>query len=602
MKNGVLALLLLLSVFATAQNTVPPGWTNGLEAQLEKVRKDFYAPGFAVAVVNKDGIVWSKGFGYRDVEKKLPATPNTVYAIGSCTKAFTSGLIGLLQKEGKVELDKPARDYLPSLRFYNDAMYDRISLRDMMSHRTGLPRHDFSWYFFSSASTDSLMQRVAYQEPTAGVRDRWQYNNFMFGAQGAIAEKLTGKTWHQAIRENFFTPLGMKNSNTTLEEWMKGTEPAVGYGLRSDSIIKKLDYYNISGMAAAGAINSSVTDMAPWVVSWINGGTYKGKTILPTSYVTSAMSSQAIIGAGLPTKEKPDVMFSNYGFGWFLASYRGHYRVEHGGNIDGFSASTSFFPTDSVGIIVLVNQNGSPVPSVVRNIISDRLLGLKPFDWAADALKTQKQAQALAKINRAGAAAPKKGTSPSHALADFEGDYKHPGYGSFTVYRRADSLFINAGGHRMWLRHRHYDVFDPYTIDKETGEIDTADATSPIKFQFHTGVGGDIEYLTVPFEAELKPLQFIKQFRAVPVATNELKKYEGDYNLNGATIKVYIKDGKTLYAVVPGQPEYELVPVGQHKFGLKNVPNYFVQFTVDGSTAKDLTFIQPNGNFKAVRK
>lgn len=342
MKN-ILPLLFAL-VASTAFAQTEDARFAGLDAQLEGVRASFYAPGFAVAVVDKNGIVWSKGFGYRDVAKKLPATPNTLYAIGSCTKAFTSAMIGVLQQQGKLELDKPAHNYLSSLKFFNDAMYDRITLRDMMSHRTGLPRHDFSWYFFQSGSTDSLMQRVAYMEPTAGVRDRWQYNNFMFAAQGAIAEKVTGKSWAQNIRETFFLPLGMNSSNFTLDEWSKGAEAAVGYGLKSDTAIDKIDYYNIAGMAAAGAINSSVTDMAQWVQCWINGGMYKGKTIFPTAYYTPAISSQAIIGAGLPTKEKPDVMFSNYGFGWFLASYRGHYRVEHGGNIDGFSASTSFFP------------------------------------------------------------------------------------------------------------------------------------------------------------------------------------------------------------------------------------------------------------------
>src|SRR6188768_3456896 len=96
------------------------------------------------------------------------------------------------------------------------------------------------------------------------------------------------------------------------------------------------------------------------------------------------MSSQMVIGAGLPSKERPDLYMANYGFGWMLASYKGHYRVEHGGNIDGFSASACFFPTDSIGIIVLSNQDGSPVPSIVRNILSDKLLKLKYTDWNSE--------------------------------------------------------------------------------------------------------------------------------------------------------------------------------------------------------------------------
>ena len=150
-----------------------------LEPQLQKLLSDWKAAGFAVAVVDKNRIIYAKGFGYRDMEKKLPVTPNTLFAIGSCTKAFTSSLIGMLQKENKVELDKPVHQYLPQLNFFNTGMTNTISLRDMMSHRTGLPRHDFSWYLFPT-SRDSIINRIQYMEPTAGVRDRWQYNNFMF--------------------------------------------------------------------------------------------------------------------------------------------------------------------------------------------------------------------------------------------------------------------------------------------------------------------------------------------------------------------------------------------------------------------------------------
>lgn len=176
-------LFLITTITAVAQKTNTPATDKrlaGLDAQFEQVLKDWKAAGFAVAVVEKDKIIYSKGFGYRDVENKLPVTPNTLFAIGSVTKSFTASLIGLLQKEGKVELDKPAVQYLPDLHFYNNNMNNSITLRHMMSHQTGLPRHDYSWYFFSTSSRDSILQRLQFQEPTFGVREKWQYNNFMF--------------------------------------------------------------------------------------------------------------------------------------------------------------------------------------------------------------------------------------------------------------------------------------------------------------------------------------------------------------------------------------------------------------------------------------
>lgn len=591
-----------LSISAQTTSQTNDKRFNGLDTAFARILKDWKAAGFAIAVVEKNKIIYEKGFGYRDVANKLPVTPNTMFAIGSCTKAFTAALIGLLQKEGKVDIDRPVEMYMPGLKFFNDQMNNTITLRDMMSHRTGLPRHDFSWYFFSSGSRDSILQRIQYQEPTAPVRDKWQYNNFMFAAQGGIVEKLTGKSWEENVRENFFKPLGMTHSNFTINEWQGYNEPALGYGVKNDNVIKKLDYYNIAAMSPAGAINSTVHEMANWVMAWIHGGKFNGKEIFPENHFTQAISPQAIIAPGLPTKEQPDVFFSTYGFGWMLASYKGHYRVEHGGNIDGFSASTCFFPTDSIGIIVLSNQNGSTVPGIVRNLIADRLLGAKYYDWSSELKKNADKGRvAQAEAKKTAVSNRKSNTTPSHALREYAGIYNNPGYGNIEVSLDRDSLFAKGSKDILWLKHYHYDVFDVFSKDTKEG-IDTSDAV-PVKFHFQMNSAGDIESLAVPFEDGLKPIVFTRQLKAKEMTKEDLQKYIGDYELSSVTVKLYIKSDKTLYALVPGQPEYELVPLGMHKFGLKVLAGYFIQFAVDDKNkVTDLTFIQPNGNFKAVKK
>lgn len=591
----------LFAFCAGAQKTpVADARFQGLDAAFAQVLKDWNAPGFAVAVVEKNKVIYAKGFGYRDMEKKLPVTTNTVFAIGSCTKAFTSSVIGLLQKEGKVDFDKPAHDYLSSLRFYNNDMNNTITLRDMMSHRTGLPRHDFSWYFFNTTSRDSFLQRVQYQEPTARVRDRWQYNNFMFLAQGVIAEKLTGASWEQNVTDRIFRPLGMTASNFSIRELERSNDAALGYDLRRDTVIYKLPYYNIDAMGPAGSINSNVMDMSKWLITWIYGGKYEGKEILPGNYFTEAITPQAIIGAGLPSKEKPDVHFSAYGFGWMLSSYRGHYRVEHGGNIDGFSATTAFFPTDSIGIVVLVNQNASRVPAIIRNMLADRMLKLTPYNWHTDAIRDAFKA----KMSAAATRNIKKtygNTKPTHPLKDFAGTYLEPGYGPLKIWERNDSLFANMGQHLMWLKHDNFNVFDFFRVT-EGEPIDTAEI-GPIRLQFLLSKSGELDRVTMDFEPGIKPLEFKRQLETKEVSTASLKNYVGDYDLGNITIKVYIKNDKTLYALVPGQPEYELLPTGKDKFALKVLSGYFVQFDVapDGKVTA-LTFIQPNGNFKATRK
>ncbi|MEO8853022.1 MAG: DUF3471 domain-containing protein, partial [Ginsengibacter sp.] len=304
-----------------------------------------------------------------------------------------------------------------------------------------------------------------------------------------------------------------------------------------------------------------------------------------------------IISSGLPDKEKPGLYFSTYGFGWMLSSYKGHYRVEHGGNIDGFSASTCFFPSDSIGIIVLSNQDGSVVPSIIRNIISDRMLGAEYYDWNTD----MKNTRAKGEKDSSEKTTPQKINMPAtHELKFYRGNYNNPGYGTAKIYLQNDSLFATTGTKIFWLRHNNYDVFDLFFKDNQDG-IDTTN--TPVKAQFQLNTNGDIESISIPFEQELKPIEFKKQLDIKGISKEEIQKYVGDYEIGGATVKIFLKNNTTLFALVPGQPEYELVPVDKDKFALKIISGYFIQFALDeNNKVTGLTFIQPNGNFKAVKK
>ncbi len=196
MKRIVFIALLFCLLPAMAQKkSTSDKRLNGLDAELEKLLSAWYAPGFAIAIVEKDKVIYSKGFGFRDYDKKLPVTPNTLFAIGSSSKAFTSGVLGILREANKLSFDDSPIKYVPELRFHNAGMNDLITIKDIMTHRTGLPRHDYSWYLFPTHSRDSLMQRIEHQQPFAGVREKWYYNNFMFLTQGVIAERITGKSW-----------------------------------------------------------------------------------------------------------------------------------------------------------------------------------------------------------------------------------------------------------------------------------------------------------------------------------------------------------------------------------------------------------------------
>ena len=265
-----------------------------------------------------------------------------------------------------------------------------------------------------------------------------------------------------------------------------------------------------------------------------------------------------------------------------------------------FRQAPPFFPSDSLGIVVLSNQDGSAVPGIIRNLVADRMLNLKYHDWNSD-LKhaADKGRESEEKAKKEKVAELKH--PATHKLADFAGNYNNPGYGIMKLYVKNDSLFIKTVTHTLFMRHDNYDIFEVFDVDPKDG-IDTADSGG-LKLQFRMNISGDIESIEGQLEGGLKPIIFTKEITAKPVTAAELKKYVGEYALAGIVAKVYIKDNKTLFAVVPGQPDYELVPLGDDKFALKVLSGYYLQFDPQGaSKITGATFIQPNGSFKAVKK
>lgn len=592
-------LLFALPVFTQHSNVRR---LKGLDKKMEEILEATKAPGFAVAVVEKDKIIYERGFGYRDHENKIPVDEHTLFAIGSSTKAFTSAQIGILNGQGKLSLEDSPIKYLPGLRFYNADLNSRAQIKDFMVHRSGIPRHDLSWYFFPTNDRDSLLARMEYMEPFADLREHWFYNNFGFLLQGRIGEVLTGMSWEKNMDELFFTPLNMVRTNCSIEELEKDDNAAKGYYLNEHDEITYTDYYSIRGMAPAGAINSSVHEMSNWVQTWINKGKYNGKEIFPISYAEDAISSHMVIGKGIPGEKNPDLFMSTYGYGWFLSSYRGHYRAEHGGNIDGFSASVCFFPSDSIGIIVLSNQNGSSIPYLVRNTISDLIFDVKDSDWISEFIDTRKKQKATKEESKEPSSRSIiEGTSPSHKQNEYTGAFQHPGYGTIYIHLERDSLFgIVEKGDSIYLDHLHYDVFQPFSY--ENGRYNKEEELR-VSFNFRTNGSGEIAGFEVPFEPTLDPLLFEKQIQEVKVSATILDEYVGEYELPGMTAKFYTKDTQTLYLFVSGQPEYELISLGADKFALKILDGFKVEFQRgDGNQVTAAVFIQPNGTFKATKR
>ncbi len=593
MRHLISLLLTIITLFAFGQSSL-----SKLDKQLQELQVATKTVGFSVAIVKGSEIIYAKGFGYRDLNKDLKADENTLYAIGSSSKAFTVALLGIMEEEKGLKFTDSPRKYLPNLEFYNDELNTEVTILDMISHRTGLPRHDFSWYLFPSDSKDSLIARVKYHEPFTGMREQWYYNNFMYLAQGVITEKLTGKSWEDNIKERFFKPLDMSTSNVSIAELETQTNISRGYALQDFKTSKVMPYYNIAAISPAGSINSSVKEMANWVKIWLNEGKYNDRQVLPASFVNKAINPLMLMGNGIQDEKFPDMHLSSYGYGWMISSYKGHYRLEHGGNIDGFSANVCFFPTDDIGIIVLTNQNGSALPNLARNLISDELLELEKTDWVSYYKeRLTKVIEQTEKAKKDLASNKVANTKPSHSLVEYTGKYNHLGYGDFTITYDNDSLWAQFTRRKTYLSHTHYDIFKPYFVEEK--KVDTT-SNLGINFNFKTNDIGDIASVDIKLEPTLEPISFNRTPSAVSVGTEKLESYVGVYVLGGAELKVSLK-GDNLMLFVPGQPEYTMIATKESEFAIKGLDGYKARF--DNKDGKlNLILLQPNGTFTATKK
>ncbi len=569
----------------------------GIDTAVQRILKEFNAVGATVSIVEKNKVVLTQGFGYKDFDGKKPVTAQTLFQIGSCSKAFTTTILGTLMDEKLLDFDKPVTTYLPELVFKDDNLTKNVTTRDMMTHRTGLPRHDLAWYLRGTTTNRAeMLKSIRYFEASAGLRETWQYNNFMFMAQGALAEKLTNKTWEKLLQERILTPLSMSSTVSSTAAMLKAEDYSLGYGYNEEKKQnKKLDFYHFSGMEPAGSIASNAKDMSEWLKTWINVGKHDGKELFSSSFYNQAIKTQMAM-ASVPDKRDMNMFIHGYGFGWMIKTYKGHYQVEHGGNIDGFSTTTSFFPNDSIGIFVSVNQNGSAVPGVIRNWISDRLLNVEKTDWVTqvkpkkDDKKDEKKDEKQADLTQ------KKGTKPSHNMEDYVGKYKNDGYGNLTVFKNDTALFTVLGKDTARLQHFHYDVFKLVSTKLEDVDEDG------IKVRFNMNYEGDIVNIDSKLESAIKgEIVFTKDAPELKLTEAELKKYEGEYTISGAIVKVSVKD-KALHMSVPGQPEYELVPSKADEFKLKGLEGYSVRFDMKDGKSTAAYSIQPNGTFKMSKK
>jgi CubicO group peptidase (beta-lactamase class C family) len=454
-----LAAVLLASV-AEAQQ----GPLRGLDAYVEDAMRDWHVPGMALAVVKDDSVVYMRGFGVRELGRPERVDEHTAFAIASTTKAFTATAVAMLVDEGKVRWDDPVSLHVPGFSVMADpGLSGELTVRDLLSHRTGLPTGDVLWYASGSSSED-ILRRMRFLRPFASPRSRYMYNNNAYMLAGMVVEHASGMPWAEFVRTRILQPLGMNETLTGFAGLDARGNVATPHVEVRDTVrpIPALDFDNIG---PAGSMNSSVHDMARWMRVQLAGGVRPGGERLVSEMQHREMQSPQFIipqSQYYPAARLARPNFTAYGLGWFMQDYRGRKIVMHTGSIDGMSALLALIPEERLGMVVYLNLDHAELRHALMYRVFDAFLGAPPRDWSTEVRAVYAPSQEQGRAEAAMQAKRAAGTRPSLPLEAYAATYADPDSLHPPVVIRAEGgrlLATMGAGTTGALEHWHYDVF-----------------------------------------------------------------------------------------------------------------------------------------------
>ncbi len=489
-----------LVVFAALFVAVPSSaWAadfdpKSLDTAIEKAMKEMEVPGAAVAVVKDDEVIYLKAFGVREKGKPESVTVNTVFPIASCSKAFTATAIGMLVDDGKLKWDDKVHDHLDFFRL-SDELADRdVTLRDLLCHRTGMPRHDMLWSGLDNDSAE-VIRRWGKGRPSTSFRSTWEYSNVPFTTAGVIAGKIEKSDWATVIQKRIFDPLQMKSSSGNWKAGSSNPDHATPHYFKFDKSIVPVKWDEIDNAGGAGCVNSTATDIANWLRFQLAGGKLEGKRLISSKSLTETHTAQMLFkpeGVFALYFPKKAGRFHAYGLGWFVHDYRGFDCVSHGGTLTGFRAECMLIPEKKVGVFVMCNLRPSVFPEAVAKTALDQLLGLPAEDWVKDgkAALTLLDFQSGARLKKRETDR-KPDTKPSLELKSYAGVYEEPAYGRAEIVCEGDKLTAKWGRFTFRLEHYHFDTFTGLPVEP-ADEVVSFDR-SIFDVQFRLGTTGEVE-------------------------------------------------------------------------------------------------------------
>lgn len=438
----------------------------GLDAYVNAALRTWQVPGLALAIVRHDSVIYARGYGVRELGKPAPVDARTVFAIGSASKAFTAAAVAMAVDEQKVSLDAPASAYLPTFQLYDPYASRELTVRDLLTHRSGLARGELVWYG-AGYDRDETLRHVRFLQPTTSFRSQFGYNNLMYLAAGQVVAHTANTTWDDFVTRRIFTPLGMTASSTTVRAVAELPDRATPHALVDDTLRVLRAWRNLDNAGPAGSINSTALDMAQWVRLQLGHGVYAGRRLVSDKLMDEMHTPQIAIPLDTAARRvNPYTHFSNYGMGWFLEDYRGREVWHHGGNVDGFTALVAMLPEEQLGLVLLTNMNATGLPMALMRRVFDAHLGALPGgaparDWSGVLYARTVQQRAKAKAAEQKLEAQRvPNTRPSLPLAAYAGTYVDSLYGTVQVRDSAGTLLLAYGP--TWhgeLRHWHYDIF-----------------------------------------------------------------------------------------------------------------------------------------------
>lgn len=530
-----------------------------IEKAVDQKRQELGIPGLSLVIVKDDKVIYMKGLGVKDVERKLPVTPDTLFAIGSASKAFTGMLAVMSADEGKLSLEDSPKKFLPYFKLRDSDADAKITIRDLLSHRSGLNRTDLAMVT-GVLSRAELIQVAAMAKPTAKLGEKFQYQNVMYTAAGEAIAQSQHSTWDKLIETKIFKPLGMKESDTTVDAMQKSRDFSFGYDYNAATkVTRRLPQRPIPAAAPAGAINSSARDMAQWLRLMTGDGVINGKRLVSEKGFNETISKQMNIGGQV-----------DYGLGWFLRKWNDHKVVEHGGNIDGFNSQVAFMPDQNLGFCLLTNVTASTLGPFTMTTVWRNLVGDPNAEKATKAAADPTQEVGKYLLAAAG--------------LNFEVTIKENKL-SLTVPGQPTYPLENIGG-------RRYKLADPAPPGFFATFRPVKDKPSETELYLEQPQGNVVLQKVTTVENSVAG--------AAPAEAGPLASFVGSYESQSSkqVIEIGVRDGK-VSLVVPGQPPYPLTEAEKNKLRSPGLPEaYWIDVTRNESgTVTGIVLNQPEGRF-----